>query len=472
MAATRLIAMHINKGKTLAQCLEARIDYAQNPEKTEKGNLISSYKCDPITCDEEFLLSKRQYRQFTGREQKGNVIAYQIRQSFKPGEVSAEEANRIGYELAMAITKGKHAFIVATHTDRPHCHNHIIFNSTSLDCLHKFRDFKHSGLALQHVSDRICLEHGLSVIEPKPYKDRRRRSTYPKRPRLRDDLCNAIDQALEKKPRSFEQFLDLLEAAGYEIKRGKQIALKGKGQQRFIRLRSLGEGYTEADIRNTINGVGRQSRASRSTQVHRKPGFNLLIDIQERIQGKGAGYERWAKVYNLKQISETFLFMREHHIESFEDLYAKTDVAVDKFNSLNDIIKSAESRMAANLALQKHIQNYAKTKDIYAAYRKTGYSRKFFEEHRAELTLHKAAKDAFNELGGEKLPSIRQLRQEYAELISQKKAAYKDYCRQPCSAASRAAFPGRAGPWFPASMWGHQLREPLPAAPSALSVLS
>ena len=265
------------------------------------------------------------------------------------------------------------------------------------------------------------------MIEPKPYKDRLRRSKYPKRPRLRDDICKAIDQALEQKPRSFEEFLALLETAGYEIKRGKQIALKGKDQQRFIRLRSLGDGYTEEDIRNAISGADRHVRSTYSRQVHKRPGFNLLIDIQERIQGKGAGYERWAKVYNLKQISETFLFMREQHIESFEDLYAKTEAAVERFNGLNDQIKSAESRMAANLALQKHIQNYARTKDVYAAYRKSGYSRKFFEEHRAELTLHKAAKDAFNALGSEKIPSIRQLRQEYADLISQKKTAYRDY---------------------------------------------
>lgn len=425
MAATRLIAMHINKGKTLAQCLEARTDYAQNPEKTEKGNLISAYECDPMTCDEEFLLSKRQYRQFTGREQKGDVIAYQIRQSFKPGEVTAEEANRIGYELAMAITKGKHAFIVATHTDRPHYHNHIIFNSTSLDCRHKFRDFKHSGLALQHVSDRICLEHGLSVIEPKRYNERNRRSVYPKRPKLRDGICKDIDKILNQKPKDFEQFLSMLIAEGYEIKWGKQIALKGQGQQRFIRLRSLGEGYTEQDIRDLISGAGKNRH--RSSQVHEMPRFNLLIDIQERIQGKGIGYERWAKVYNLKQISETFLFMREQHIESFEDLYAKTDEAVTAFNSISETIKSAETKMAANLALQKHIQNYAKTKETYAAYRKSGYSRKFFEDHRAELTLHKAAKEAFNEYDGGKLPTIRQLRQEYADLISQKKEAYKGY---------------------------------------------
>lgn len=427
MAATRLIAMHVNKGKTLAQCLEARTDYAQNPEKTEKGNLITAYECDPMTCDEEFLLSKRQYRQFTGRDQRGDVIAYQIRQSFKPGEITAEEANRVGYELALAFTKGRHAFIVATHTDRAHIHNHIIFNSTSLDCRRKFRDFYRSNMALQKVSDRICLEHGLSVIEPKPYRERVKRTDYPKRPKLRNHICDEIDRILSGKPKDFEDFLHQLEMAGYEIKQGKQIAVKGSGQKRFIRLRSLGEGYTENDIRDRIAGKVIHTR-SRSSQSHEKPRFNLLIDIQQRIQqGKGAGYERWAKVYNLKQMSETFLFMREKHIESFEDLYEKTDAAVVRFNDLSSRIKAAESQMAANLALQKHIQNYAKTRDVYEAYRKSGYSKKFFEEHRAEITLHKAAKEAFNAAGGTKLPTIKELRQEYAQLIIQKKEAYKGY---------------------------------------------
>lgn len=427
MAATRLIAMHVNKGKTLAQCLEARTDYVQNPEKTEKGNLVTAYECDPMTCDEEFLLSKRQYRQFTGRDQRGDVIAYQIRQSFKPGEITAEEANRVGYELALAFTKGRHAFIVATHTDRAHIHNHIIFNSTSLDCRRKFRDFHRSNMALQKVSDRICLEHGLSVIEPKPYRERVKRTDYPKRPKLRNHICDEIDRILSGKSKDFEDFLHQLEMAGYEIKQGKQISVKGSGQKRFIRLRSLGEGYTENDIRDRIAGKVIHSR-SRSSQAHEKPRFNLLIDIQQRMQqGNGAGYERWAKVYNLKQMSETFLFMREKHIESFEDLYEKTDAAVVRFNDLSSRLKAAESQMAANLALQKHIQNYAKTRDVYEAYRKSGYSKKFFEEHRAEITLHKAAKEAFNAAGGAKLSTIKELRQEYAQLIVQKKEAYKGY---------------------------------------------
>lgn len=126
MAATRLIALHVNKGKTIAQSLGDRTDYAKNPEKTEKGELVTGYECDPFTVDEEFMLSKRQYEQITGRHQQHEVIAYQIRQSFKPGEITPEEANRIGRELALRFTKGKYAFIVATHTDRVHIHNHII----------------------------------------------------------------------------------------------------------------------------------------------------------------------------------------------------------------------------------------------------------------------------------------------------------------------------------------------------------
>ena len=164
MAATRLIALHVNKGKTVAQCLADRTDYSQNAEKTNDGEFISSYECDPKTADEEFLLSKRQYQHITGREHRNNIIAYQIRQSFKPGEITPEEANRIGYETAMRWTKGKHAFIVATHIDKAHIHNHIIYNSTSLDASRKFNNFFLSGLAVQRLSDMVCLEHGLSII--------------------------------------------------------------------------------------------------------------------------------------------------------------------------------------------------------------------------------------------------------------------------------------------------------------------
>ena len=426
MAATRLIALHMNKGRTLAQCLEDRIGYSMNIEKTDKGRLVSSYACDPRTCCEEFMLSKRQYYHSTGRVYKNEVIAYQIRQSFKPGEISAEDANRVGYELAMRFTKGKYAFIVATHTDRAHIHNHIIFNSTSIDGTQKFRDFKRSGLALQKVSDMVCLEKGLSVIEPRPKSERGRRTDYPKRNSFRNVIREDIRDCIKRKPKDFEEFLRFMAELGYEVKRGKIISFKGKGQERFIRMRSLGENYSEEAVRDIISG--KRILGTEPGQMPKGQTFNLLIDIQARMADRSSqAYRRWCTVYNLKQMSSTFMFLRENHIESFEELDKRTEEAVQKFNELNESIKASEKRLAEILALKKHILNYRKTKDTYVAYRKAGYSRKFFEEHRQEIALHKAAKAAFDQLGTEKLPTMRELNEEYDSVLRSKKVAYVDY---------------------------------------------
>ncbi len=188
------------------------------------------------------MLSKRQYEQITGRRQKHEVIAYQIRQSFKPGEITPEEANRLGHELALRFTKGKYAFIVATHTDRAHVHNHIVFNSTSIDATRKFKNFWLSSFALQRVSDLICLENGLLVIAPKPYKERTKRTEYPRRVKNRDVLCEDIDLILQKKSEFFDTFLQELQQLNYEIKYRKHISVRGKNQTRFIRLSSLEDG--------------------------------------------------------------------------------------------------------------------------------------------------------------------------------------------------------------------------------------
>lgn len=427
MAATRLIALHINKGKTIAQCLRDRTDYAQNPEKTEKGELVTGYECDPMTADEEFLLAKRQYTHITGRRQQNDVIAYQIRQSFKPGEITPEEANRIGYELGMRFTKGKHAFLVATHTDRSHIHNHIIFNSTALNCRKKFRDFHNSGLALQKVSDILCVEHGLSIIEPKPYRDRVKRTDYPKRPSFRDEIRQAIDRALQAKPKDFEAFLRLLEQEGYTCKRGKHTALRGKGQTRYLRFRSLGEGYSEEEIRAVILGEREHHARSKGKPVIAPKRLNLLVEIDARLQAKGIGYQRWATVYNLKQMAQTMIFLREHGITDVGQLQEKAAQAVKRFDQLDGNIKAAEKRLVEIAALKKHILNYAKTKDVYVEYRKSGYSKKFYESHREAITLHKAAKDAFNGLGVKKLPKVKDLTAEYAAVLSDKKAAYAQY---------------------------------------------
>ena len=426
MAATRLIALHKNKGKSVAACLKSRTDYAQNPDKTQQGELVSSYECSPLTVDEEFMLSKRQYELATGRRQKSDVIAYQIRQSFKPGEITAEEANKVGYELAMRFTKGKYAFIVATHTDREHIHNHIIYNSTALDSTRKFRDFLLSGLAVQRLSDLICLEHQLSVIEKKPYRERQKRTLYPPKERNRDRLCGVIDTILAEKPKDYEDFLQGLEQQGYEVKRGKYTSVKGARQKRFIRFRTLGAGYSEEELKAVI--AGKTEHRPRQTQPFQEPPFQLLVDIQAKLsEGKSEGYARWAKKYNLKEMSKTLIFLQEHKIGSADELNERTAAATEKYHQLGDSIKAAETRMAEIAVLKTHIINYAKTHEVYTAYRKAGYSKAFLEAHREEITLHKAAKAAFDEAGLQKLPKIKELDAEFAELLTKKKSAYPDY---------------------------------------------
>lgn len=429
MATTCLISMHRNKGRSIASCLADRTDYAINPDKTNDGEYISSYECDPKTVQGEFLLSKRIYSDITGREQANDVIAYQIRQSFKPGEVTPEHANKIGYELGMRFTKGNHAFIVTTHIDKAHIHNHIIYNSTSLDCTRKFRDFLGSGKAVRKISDRICLENGLSIIEnPKRGKNHYGKWLGNKKPVTHSQkLRNTIDEILSKKPIDFDAFLLEMEQAGYSIKQGKHLAFKSKEQKKFIRLRSLGEGYTEEEIKAIIcgeNPFNDRKKAKRNLQTS----VNLLVDIQAKIQaGKGAGYERWAKIFNLKQMAQTINFLSENNILAYEDLEKKAQTITDNFNQLSDQIKATEKRMTEIGNLKIHIINYSKTRDTYIAYRKAGYSKKFYEEHTTDLLLHKVAKTAFDELKDNKLPTIKALQGEYSELHSEKKKAYAKY---------------------------------------------
>ena len=427
LAATRLIALHKNKGKSVAACLKSRTDYAQNPDKTQQGELVSSYECSPLTVDEEFMISKRQYELMTGRRQKSDVIAYQIRQSFKPGEITAEEANKVGYKLAMRFTKGKHAFIVATHTDRQHIHNHIIYNSTALDSTRKFRDFLLSGLAVQRLSDLICLEHQLSVIEIKPYRERQKRTLYPLKESNRDKLCAVIDGILlNEKPASFEVFLQKLERQGYEAKRGKHTAVKGKGQKRFIRFRTLGTGYGEDEIKAVLEGKAKHQPYQK--QPPKEQPFQLLVDIQGKMaEGKSVGYKKWATKFNLKEMSKTLLFLQEQKIGSAEELRERAAAATERYHAMGDSIKAAEARLTEIAVLKTHIINYAKTRPVYDAYRKSGYSKKFLEAHREEITLHKAAKAAFDEAGLQKLPKVKELDAEFSELLTKKKAAYPDY---------------------------------------------
>ena len=272
----------------------------------------------------------------------------------------------------------------STHTDRAHIHNHIIFNSTSLDGTRKFRNFYLSTFALQRISDLICLERGLSVITPKPYRERQKHTDYPKKESIRNLICRDIDRILQgpSAPKDFEEFLKKLREAGYEIKTGKNISIRGKNQKRFVRLSSLSEGYREAYLRQYF--LNPTVRKTQSRPAQRKKRISLLIDVQEKLQTKGPGYARWAKVHNLKEMSKSLLFLREHGIDSREDLNAFVDTKIAERDALRDTVQTMKKRITEIAALRKHIYNYSDTRATYEAYRKAGYSKKFFEAHREE----------------------------------------------------------------------------------------
>ena len=430
MATTRLIPLHTGKGRNFGKAIRNVIGYVSNPKKTHQGELVTGFGCNPETADGEFLLMKREYIAQTGRHRgKDDVIAYHLRQSFVPGEITPEEANRIGCELANRFTHGQHAYVVATHEDRRHVHSHIIISAVNLDCDRKFRNFWGSSKAIRRLSDTLCIQNGLSIIEqPKGHS-----KSYNKwlgneaKTSQRDGLREAIDAALARQPKDFEELLTMLQRGGWEVKRGKRISLKGKGQERFKRLDSLGEDYSEAALRAIIAGEKEHHpREKKTVQPMRQ--VNLLVDIQAKLQaGKGAGYERWAKVFNLKQMAQTLNYLSENNLMNIEDLTAKTDAAIARVHELQVTIRETEKRMAELHTLKGHIINYVKTREVYAAYRMAGYSKKFVAEHEQEIKLHQAAKEAFSALGTQKIPKVKAIQAEYDALREKKKQAYAAY---------------------------------------------
>ena len=433
MATTRIMSLHIGKGRTVGKAISDIIDYVENPDKTDGGRLISSYQCDSRIADAEFLFAKRQYLAKTGRKRGADdVIAYTIRQSFVPGEITPEEANRLGYELARRFTKGKHAFIVCTHVDKAHIYNHIIWNSTTLDHDRKFRDFLGSARAMRRLSDTICVQNGYSIVE----NPKRRGKSYnkwlgSKPPCHRDRLRMAIDAALAQKPANLDALLQLLRNAGIEVSpRGKSIRLKAPGGKQFVRLDgdSMGADYSIPSLLAVLAGEKQHTPLSKNIRRADPPKVNLLVDVQAKLQaGKGAGYARWAKTFNLKQMAQTLNYLTEHGLLDYADLSAKADEATGRYHELSATIKAAEQRMAEIAVLKTHIINYAKTREVYVAYRKAGYSKKFKAEHESDILLHQTAKKFFDESGLKKLPTVRSLQAEYAAFLAEKKAAYADF---------------------------------------------
>ena len=420
--------------------MKERFDYGQNPDKTQGGELISSYECDYMTADAEFLLSKAKYKAATGREQRrdADVLCYQIRQSFKPGEITPEEANRIGYETAMRWTKGKYQFFVCTHIDKEHIHNHIYYNSTAYDRSRKFRNFIGSSFALRRLSDRVCLEYDLSVITNPKLHSKGRYLHYGQwlgenqKLSQKEQIRLAIDAALTERPEDFADFLRRMETAGIQVKhgRGGVISFLVPGQQRAARFRAstLGDGYGPEDVQAVIDGKA-PTRTATARKAPAPRRVNLLIDIQERMrQGKGPAYERWAKVYNLKQMAAALQYLKEHQLFEYDDLAVKTDAATERFHTLAGDIQQTEAELSRVSDLMAAVVQYAKTRPAFDGYKAAKYSRKYLAEHEAELADYRAAKATMAELlGGEKLPKMAELKEKRRQLAARKKALYADY---------------------------------------------
>ena len=399
---------------------------------------MSSYLCDPETAHAEFMLVKGQYQAETGRTAEQGALCYQIRQAFPQGEVTPKEANRIGYETAMRWTKGKYQFFVCTHTDKGHIHNHIYYNSTAYDRSRKFRNFIGSSFALRRLSDRVCLEHALSVVERPKLHSKGRFLHYGqwqgevRPPSQKEQIRCAIDTALSKRPADFADFLRRMEAVGFQVVhgRGGVISFRAPDHDRAARLRAstLGAGYGREDIQAVIDGKA----PTRTAPVRRAPTprrVNLLIDIQERMrQGKGPAYERWAKVYNLKQMAAALQYLKEQQLYEYDDLAAKTDAATERFHTLAGDIQQTEAELSRVSDLMAAVVQYAKTRPAFDGYKAAKYSRKYLAEHEAELADYRAVKATMAELlGGEKLPKMDVLKEKRRQLAARKKALYLEY---------------------------------------------
>ncbi len=403
------------------QCLTARIDYAKNPEKTNNGELVSAYACTPEIADQEFTLARNMYMWNTRKRIPGEVIAYQFRQSFKPGEVTPEEANQIGYELASRFLKQDYAFIVATHQNTSCVHNHIVICSTALDCNHKFRNFLNSAKALADLSDQICQEHGLSIITQKNNVG----VTYDKwqgkniKPTQKEKLCLTIDDLLQKRPDGFDALMQLLEEAGWRIKRGKQLSFCPPNGKRYIRIDSLGEEYSEAVLRKTL--AGEHEHVPRKYRGYIGE-VGLIIDIKEKMRaGKGKGYEHWAERFNTETVAKTMVYIKNHKIENRAALDKKIREMTIQCDELQCRIDSTDARMEELIALRKIITDYRRTRDVYVQYHASGWSKDFYAAHKEQIDTHMAAKQSYDAVHGQ-MPKLSEISEEFDRLKAQKQA--------------------------------------------------
>lgn len=413
--------MAVTKIKPIKSTLSKALDYIQNPAKTDEKILVSSFGCSYETADIEFGFTLSQAME------KGNNLAHHLIQSFAPGEVEYEKAHEIGRQLADAVTKGQHEYVLTTHIDKGHIHNHIIFCAVNFVDHHKYNSNKRTYYNIRNTSDRLCRENGLSVVAPSENKGKHYAEYQADKAgkSWKSKLKIAVD-ALIPQVSSFEELLQRLQAAGYEIKRGKYISCRAQGQERFTRLKTLGADYTEKAITERING--KRTRAAKAPKIEQR-GVSLIIDIENSIKvQQSRGYEQWAKIHNLKQAAKTVNFLTENKIEQYTDLIARIDEITAASEQAANALKGVERRLANMAVLIKNITTYQKTKPVYEAYKKAKNKEQFRASHESDLILYEAAAKALRAANvGGKLPSVAALQAEYAKLTEQKEALYADY---------------------------------------------
>ena len=403
--------MAITKIHPIKSTLKKALDYIENPDKTGGKLLVSSFACSYETADIEFeMLLAQAY-------QKGNNLAHHLIQSFAPGEATAEQAHEIGKQLADEVLQGKYPYVLITHIDKGHVHNHLIFCAVDMVNQRKYISNKQSYAYIRHTSDRLCKEHGLSVVKPGQSKgksyaewDAQRKGTSWKA-KLKAAIDAAIPQA-----KDFDDFLRLIQAQGYEIKPGKFISFRAPGQERFTRCKTLGEAYTEEDIKERI-----KDRVITRAPKERK-GISLRIDLENNIKAQqSAGYEKWAKLHNLKQAAKTLNFLTEHGIDTYPDLESK----VAEITAA--ALKAMEHRLADMAVLIKNITTYKQLRPVAMEYREAKEKAKFRREHESTLILYEAAAKALKEQGVKKLPDLYALKVEYKRLAEEKERLYERY---------------------------------------------
>lgn len=416
--------MAVTKIKPIRGTVNKAIAYIIDPKKTDDELLVSSFGCAASeSAAKEFEWTRNLATQQGAQIPK--VIARHLIQSFDVGEVSPEVAHEIGKQFADEWLKGKYEYVIATHIDKGHCHNHIIFNAVNFVDYHSYRSNKRTYRELRLLSDEICKEHGLSVIPPSQNKgmDYKEYTEAKKGTSWKQKLKQTIDR-LVITAKDYDEFLKLMQEAGYEIKTGKYISFRAAGQERFTRAKIIGENYTEERIKERI--AGRNPR-KRRMQIERK-GISLIIDIQNSIKAQESkGYEHWAKINNLKEAAKTLNYLTENNLLQYADLEAKAEDIHSSYDRTSKELKGVEARLREIQPLIKNIGNYQRLKPVNEAYQKAKDKTAFRAKHEAELVIFEAAKSTLLAVQGDgKLPSMKALQAEQERLTEEQQWLYDE----------------------------------------------